>query len=141
MKQPVFLAMLSFALLGISANCPAGKWAAEVIENLDQARIVLFLTDEDMAAMPEWRPDGHEPPPLTLAKAIDLVNAEIEKDVDLRGAEIHELEFKPVRKHEKQHRWYFLCEVRTHDGGKEKKHFLAVLTSGKVIRAIEEPTL
>jgi len=126
------------ALLLLSA-LTAVTWAAprptEIIETIDQYRIVLYLTEPQINAMAEWRP-GQGEPPMSIGRAVNHVRDWIASDPSLAGARIYELEYKPIHNHEKLNRWYYLVELRLTGG---EKRFVAVLPGGKVVPAIEEP--
>lgn len=113
----------------------AAELPAEVVENLDQYRIVLYLSETQIDAIPAWQP-GEGKPPMSLEAAVNRTLEWIEASDLLKDAHIHELKYKPVHNFESRNRWYYLVELRMQGG---KKRFLAVLPDGQVIPAIEEP--
>ena len=129
-----FSALLFLFFLSV-ATARASSLPAEVVENMDQYRIVLYLSDEQVNAIPEWQP-GEGKPPMSLQDAVSHVLAWIARDTSLAGAKIYELKYKPVHNYEKLNRWYYLVELRMEAG---KKRFVAVLPGGQVVSAIEEP--
>ena len=110
----------------------------EIFDVLDNHRLVIFLNSEDIAASPQWLP-GEGAPPLTVAEVIERIGLEIEQDARLQGAEVQEIELKHIHGHNQVDRWYYLLQLRTHGEGKPKAYYFAVLLSGKVVSAIEEP--
>lgn len=129
------LSALLFLFSMSAATVQAASLPAEVVENMDQYRIVLYLSDEQVNAIPEWRP-GEGKPPMSLQDAVSHTLAWIARDTSLAGAQIYELKYKPVHNYEKLNRWYYLVELRMEAG---KKRFVAVLPGGQVVSAIEEP--
>ena len=113
----------------------AASLPAEVVENLDQYRIVLSLDEAQIRAIPAWRP-GEGKPPMSLDAAVTRTLEWINSKELLKDAQIYELKYKPVHNHETLDRWYFLVELRMQDG---MKRFLAVLPDGQVVPAIAEP--
>lgn len=123
-------------LVGLTAGrAQASALPAEVVENLDESRIVLYLSEPQIEAMPAWRP-GEGKPPMSLEEAVNRTLAWTgERDL-YKDASIYELKYKPVHNYEALDRWYYLVELRLPGG---RKHFLAVLPGGAVIPAIQEP--
>jgi hypothetical protein len=129
-----FSALLFLFSLSV-ATAQASSLPAEVIENMDQYRIVLYLSEDQINAIPEWQP-GEGKPPMSLEEAVSHALAWIGRDTSLAGAQIYEVKYKPVHNYEKLNRWYYLVELRMDAG---KKRFVAVLPGGQVVSAIEEP--
>lgn len=138
-RTHIAILILSLVVGSIStAQAEAWHFPLEIFDVLDNHRLVTFLRSEDIAASPQWLPsDGA--PPLTIAEVITQVAREIERNVRLRGAEIYEIELKPIHGHASENRWYYLLQLRTYRDHKPKAHYLAILMSGKVVPAIEEP--
>lgn len=135
--------MNSIILLGLlvgpalTAQAATRHFPLEIFDVLDDHRLVVFLRDNDIAASPQWRP-GEGAPQLTIAEAIEQIRQHInEHDLRLQDAHLHEIELKPIHGHEQEHRWYYLLQMRV--PGKHKAYYFAVLFSGKVVPAIEEP--
>jgi len=130
MRAAAFLSLLFFY-----TATQAGPRPTEVIENLDQFRIVLYLTEPQIQSMPAWQP-GAGKPPMSLATAVERVMRWKAGEPALAEASIYELKYKPIHNHEKLHRWYYLVELRLPQG---HRRFVAVLADGKVVPAIVEP--
>jgi hypothetical protein len=127
---------IPFLLAGLTAGiAQAASLPAEVVENLDQYRIVLYLNDTQIDSIPAWRP-GEGGPPMSLEAAVDSTLEWVGANELYRDASIYELKYKPVHNYEALNRWYYLVELRMQDG---RKRFLAVLPDGTVVPANEEP--
>lgn len=136
---PLLTAVALYA--GIAcAGSGAALWPQEIIDTMDDQRLVVFLPNADIAASPEWQPMEGTPPPLTIADAIAHLKKWMAGGPRYRNAEIHEIELKPIHGHEQEHRWYYLFQLRRPDTGKRKRIYAAVLLNGKVVPAIVEPS-
>jgi len=124
-----------FLLASMAAAAQAARLPAEVVENLDQYRIVLYLSEDQIDAIPAWQP-GKGKPPMSLEAAVNRTLEWIGTSDLLKDARIHELKYKPVHNYESRNRWYYLVELRMQG---TKKRFLAILPDGQVVPAIEEP--
>lgn len=109
----------------------------EVIEIMEQHRIAVQLSADQIRRIPEWQP-GQGTPPMSIETAAREVLEWIAGNPSLDGAQVYEIKYKPVHNHEKLHRWYYLVELRMAAG---EKRFLAVLPGSGVVPAIEEPDL
>lgn len=134
--------VLLLGLWGGTALCAQAEsrhFPLEIFDVLDDHRLVVFLHDDDIAESPQWFP-GETAPRLTIAHAIERVKRHIaEHDARLRDAKLHEIELKPIHGHEKENRWYYLLQMRIPENHKPKAYYFAILFSGKVVPAIEEP--
>jgi hypothetical protein len=118
----------------------ADHWPEEIIDSMDGQRLVVFLPNSDIAASPQWVPADGAPPPLTIAAAVAHLKKWMTGEPRYRGVEIHEIKLTPIRHHEREHRWYYLFQLRQRDGGRRKAMYAAVLLNGKVVPAIAEPS-
>jgi hypothetical protein len=118
----------------------ADHWPEEIIDSMDGQRLVVFLPNSDIAASPQWVPADGAPPPLTIAAAVAHLKKWMTGEPRYRGVEIHEIKLTPIRHHEREHRWYYLFQLRQPDGGRRKAMYAAVLLNGKVVPAIAEPS-
>ncbi len=137
-----FLPMLTAIALYTGVTCAgtgANLWPEEIIDSMDGRRLVLFLPNEDITASPQWLPADGAPPPLDIAGAMAQLKEWMAGDPRYRETEIHEIKLTPIRRHEKENRWYFLFQLRHSDGGKPKAIYAAVLLNGKVVPVIVEP--
>lgn len=138
---PVFLATALSAMAAISPPCNADSdlWPVEIFDVMDNQKLVLFLRKQDIASSPTWHP-AEGAPPLTIAAALQHIQEWIEKDPRLNGAQVHELELKPIHEHHQQDRWYYLIQLSTNQQGKTTTSYAAVLMNGTVVAAISEPS-
>jgi hypothetical protein len=125
---------------GVScAGTGAELWPEEIIDSMDGRRLVLFLPNKDIADSPQWMPADGAAPPLNIAGAMAQLKEWMAGDPRYREAEIHEIKLQPIRQHEKENRWYYLFQLRRHDGDKRKVIYAAVLLNGKVVPVLVEP--
>lgn len=142
MRYGVIFGVLAMAMamtaLGAAARPGSALWPVEIFDVMDGQRLVVFLHNEDIAASPVWQPTEGGPP-LTIAETLGHVEDWIAKDPRLAGAEIREIELKPIHEHEMEHRWYYLVQLHGVQNGRSKAFYAAVLFTGKVVPAIAEP--
>ena len=113
-------------------------WPVEIFDVMDNQKLVVFLANEDIAASPQWQP-VQGGPPVSIAAALEHARSWIEQEPQLKGARVYEVELKPIHKHERENRWYYLLQLRTEKDGRPSAHYIAVLFTGKVVPAIAEP--
>ena len=138
MKSVLIILSLFLSLVGFPASAQLSHTLpVEIVEVMDQSRIALYLDTDEIDAIPEWRP-GDGPPPLSLARVIELLQAYIERTPRLKGGQIHEIEFKPIHNLESKNRWYYLAQLHSKASGKRLSYYVAVLADGKIVKAIQE---
>lgn len=139
MRYPLIPGLVLFmsCLNMTNAFAMDGHWPEEVFDVMDNQRLVIFLENEDIAESPEWQPTKGRSP-LSIADVLKLANVWISQNSRLSNAKVHEIELKPISKHE--HRWYYLLQLQSKSNGKITEHYIAVLLNGKVVPAIAEPT-
>jgi hypothetical protein len=140
---PMLTAMALCACVSCAKVADAGggsdPWPEEIIDSMDDQRLVVFLPTQDIATSPQWLPaDGA--PPLNIAGAVEQLKKWMASDPRYRGAEIHEIELKPIHHHEHEHRWYYLFQLRHPHAGRHNVLYGAVLLNGKVIPVLAEPS-
>ena len=124
-------AMVALLLLGQQSQ--AGKFPVEIIEQFDNARVVAFIQDADLADSPAWDPMS-APPPLSVAEAIEAVKNRHANGV--HKAEPLTLEEIELRKlSQRDTHWHYLLKIRQGDSTR----YYVVLMNGKVIAALQEP--
>ena len=124
------------ALLLFSGALHATPFPVEIIDTLDDVKVVAFISDAEIQNSVSWSP-METPPPLTIAAAIKAIKKEMVGKHDLNKAVINEIELKQIPSHEDH--WHYLVKLSTVTGGRTIDHYFVVLMSGKVIRAIKEP--
>ena len=130
--------LLSAALLFfISSHALAYNFPVEVIEYMDNVRVVAHVDKNDISDEPSWTP-FKSALPLPVDKALDAVDHEIKAHPEYMDVHLTSIELKQLPHHEKQ--WHYLVRVNYMDKKQVKHpHFFAVLMNGKVISAIREP--
>jgi len=126
------------ALLLAANTVVADTWQMETFEYMDDQKIVVYVSESDIAANPEWQPEEGAPP-LTIGRLLEIVRISTATDPRLGEARISEIKLKQISHHEKQHRWYYLVKLKSGNGGRNAWHYIAVLLNGKVVQAIAEP--
>jgi hypothetical protein len=119
-----------------TASAHAYNFPIEVIEYIDQTRVVAFINEEDINKTLQWAP-FQGPPPLTLADALEAVQEYIVANPELRYAVLTEIELKRIPQHERH--WHYLVRMQSDGGGKPHAWFLIVLMDGKIIAGLREP--
>ncbi len=124
------------AALLISAQAGAIEFPLEVIESIDNTRVVAFISQKDIDAAGTWEP-LRSPPPVALAQALDAVLAALSQhgvaaeSIRLASAELKEFPHQPGH-------WHYLVRLKK-TSGKPHPRFYVVLMNGKVIPAAMEP--
>ena len=121
------------------ARTDVKHWPHEIIDAMDGQRLVLLLKDADIAASPAWRPAENAKPPMTIAEALNLLKAWMAEDQRYQGAQVHEIELKPIHEHEQEDRWYFLFQLRKREGERLKARYVAVMFNGTIVPVLAEP--
>ncbi|HEB96517.1 MAG TPA: hypothetical protein ENI96_08820 [Sedimenticola thiotaurini] len=135
MYKPFIATLLLLASAG-SAN--AANWPLEIIDHLDETKIVVYVKEADIERAPAWNPEAGAPP-FTLGDLLRSVSEWEKKNAGVTRASIRKIELKPILHHEKQGRWYYLVQLREQREGKAADRYLAVLMNGTMAAAIAEP--
>ena len=130
--------LMALVLLGVLRTADAANWPLEVFERMDDKRIVVFLTEEDIDSSPAWEP-AEGSPPLTLAAVIQVLDTWIQASIDRAGLKIHEIKLKAIPHHELDHHWYYLVQLTKRIDAKTEREYAAILMDGKLVPAIREP--
>jgi hypothetical protein len=129
-------AMIAALLLLFSAPLQALEFPIEIIESIDNSRVVAFVNESDIDQDINWVPFSGEPP-LTLAGALKAIQQQIATDPGLSAAVLTEIGLRQIPRH-KQH-WHYLVKMQTRADDKLLAHYFIVLMDGKVIRGLREP--
>ncbi|MGD2075153.1 MAG: hypothetical protein PVI91_15090 [Gammaproteobacteria bacterium] len=132
----MFLRSLVLPFVLSTATAHAYDFPIEVIEYIDQTRVVAFIKEEDIDKTLQWAP-FQGPPPLTLADALEAVQEYMVANPELRDAVPTEIELKRIPQHEKH--WHYLVRMQSGGGGKPRAWFLIVLMDGNIIAGLREP--
>ena len=128
------LSRVLFALLLLSTQAQAIEYPVEIIEYLDNNRVVAFVNESDIKKSPQWDPPGE--PPLSMAKAVSAVEQYI-APAPINGETLIGIELKKIPRH--QHQWHYLVKNKVQTEDQMVSHYYVVLMDGKVIPAIKEP--
>lgn len=132
MYKRLLPAMLALA----SINAQAFEFPVEIIEYIDDAKVVGYVQSNDIDTSLNWAP-FHGAPPLTIEQALHRVMDFIQGDTTLDNAQMVGIELKPIPEHAGY--WHYLVKLKYGDDDQRHAHFFMVLMDGKVISAIREP--
>lgn len=137
-KIPSLILVVLFSNMSMASSSGTGQWPIEIFEVMDDKKIVVFLHNEDITDSPQWQPEKNGPQ-MTVAEVLQHVYQWRTKDRRMVGAQVQEIELKPIKHHEQEHRWYYLVKLHNEKGGVTTTYYVAVLFNGKVVPAIVEP--
>lgn len=127
------LLLSTLLLAGASVAAPLPK---EIIEQVDGARVVVFLQDSEIRDNPQWQPLSG-PPPVTIEALARTLQGYAARHASLADASLTQIELKPIPHHADS--WHYLAVMNTHQQSRPKAHYFVVLMNGQVYPAIEEP--
>ena len=128
--------MLVLPLVLSSVTVHASEFPIEIIEYVNQTKVVTFINEEDIDKAAAWVPfEG--PPPLRIADALALVQKFIAPDPEMAGSQLTEIELRRIPHHESH--WHYVVRMKVHTGGKPRSRFFIVLMDGKIIPGLREP--
>lgn len=128
--------ILPLLLILFSGLARAYDFPIEVIEFIDDAKVVAFVDETDIDEALDWTPfEGS--PPLTIAGALAAIREHIATDKNLADATFAEIELKQLPNHPKH--WHYLVKMRSQESDAPHSIFFIVLMNGKVITGIREP--
>jgi hypothetical protein len=128
--------LLPLILLLASGKLPATDFPIEVIEFIDNARVVAFLDATDIDTSSHWQPFAG-PPPLSMTDALTAIHGHIADDPELADATLSGIELKRIPHHENY--WHYLVRLQARPGIKPHARYFIVLMSGKVLPGLREP--
>lgn len=126
----MFSRIFAIVLFLTASTVQAVEYPTEVIEYIDNTRIVAFLNEPDILATETWQPFTSAPP-LSMARAIDAVHARA------ASSRLIGIELKPIPRH-KDH-WFYLVKTQDMHQTKPTARYFVVLMNGKVVSALAEP--
>ena len=121
----------------VSISAQANQFPVEIIENIDDMKVVAFIKETDIEKSIKWTPFSELPPPMSIEQVVSAIKKEVTGDTKLDDAVITEIELKSMP-HHKAH-WHYLVKLQANMNGKVDNVVYIVLMDGKVIRAIKEP--
>jgi hypothetical protein len=120
----------------LATQARAVSFPLEVIEYIDDTKVVAFVSQNDIDAASTWDP-MQSAAPLTVNGALAAVKEALGAyDVDTDAIRLASIELKEFP-HQPGH-WHYLVRLRN-DQGKPHPRFYVVLMSGKAIAATLEP--
>ena len=128
--------VLPFLLLIASAQVQAYELPIEVIEYLDNRKVVAFINEGDIDKTQHWAPFDAAPP-LTIEAALKAIKQHVAGDPEYAKASLLGIELKQIPHHEGY--WHYLVKMKTPTTDKPRSHYFIVLMNGKVISGIREP--
>lgn len=132
MKMPLYLA----ALLLATGTCQAEPFPEEIIQYIDNTRVVAFIDADIITQAGTWSP-LEAPPPLPLATALEAVKTAMGNDPRLHQASLKDLKLQAIPHH--AGRWNYVFRLTTEYHDHREDHYLVVLMNGQVVSAVGEP--
>ena len=132
----------TLALLGLlfatGVHAHGMTFPLEIIEYLDNTRVVAFVSEDDIARSRAWQP-FEAMPPLSMGEALEALRKDLDSEPGVTGMQLTGIELKPIPHHDRQ--WHYLVKLRvTRNGGDQARYFV-VMMDGKVIPALKEPEM
>lgn len=128
--------VLPFLLVIASNYAQAYELPIEVIEYLDNRKVVAFINEGDIDKTQHWTP-FEEAPSLTVEGALKAIKQYAAADPEYAKATLTGIELKPIPHHEGY--WHYLVKLKTPFNDTFRSHYFIVLMNGKVISGIREP--
>ncbi len=125
---PVFLVLFSKSLFAYQSPI-------EVIEYIDNTKVVAFISHADIMKVAKWTPLKSKLP-LTVENALKKVEQFLNKK-SIQNLKMHEIELKRVPHHHET--WHYLVKLSYKENNQLQFHYFVVLMTGKVIAALKEP--
>lgn len=133
----MLLRILPLLFFLFSGNLQASQYPVEVVEFIDNIRVVAFINEADIDKTLSWIPfEGS--PPVTVGGALGAIKGYVAADPEFAKMELTEIELKQIPHH--QSYWHYLVRIKTTLEGKSRSHYFIVLMNGKVIQGIREPS-
>jgi hypothetical protein len=132
--RKILSVLLLFTIQSVAAGL--GPWPLEIIERMDDAKLVVYGNERDIDASPAWNPDAGAPP-LDIAGVVEALNRWAASDSRVDAVHVEEIELKPIPR--RAGHWYYLVRARVEAREGAPVRYFAVLMNGKVEPAIREP--
>jgi predicted HTH transcriptional regulator len=134
----MLLRILPLFILLISGDIYAYEPQLEIIEYIDDIKVVAFVKESDINKTMEWVPfEGTLP--LTLESALKSVQEYMASQPKMSDAILKEIELKRLPQHKKY--WHYIVKMKISSNGKKQSSYFIVLMDGKIIPALEEPEM
>ena len=132
----MFKKLMPFLLLLFCGKVVAYESPIEIIEYIDDVKVVANINKNDLNKKTQWIP-FKSPPPLSVADALQAVQKYIGSHGKISDIKLRGIELKRMSHHEMY--WHYLVKIIYQRGDKTQPHFFVVLMDGKVIPALQEP--
>lgn len=127
---------LALLLLLCAGQAFARTFPLEIIEYIDDTKVVAFVYEKDVQQSPAWKP-ADAPPPLDIADVLLKMRDYTTAHPLLAGASFEEAELKRIPHHPDH--WHYLVVMKIPGIDRPETHFFVMLMNGKVIPALKEP--
>jgi hypothetical protein len=132
----VYKKLMPFVFMLFTGNVLANEPPIEIIEYIDDVKIIAYINESDLGAETQWIP-FKSPPPLSISDALQAVDQYIKTNSEFTHATLIGIELKEIARHENI--WHYLVRVKGSSADKTQAHFYVVLMNGKVISGIRRP--
>jgi len=119
-----------------SVSAYAYDWPIEIIEYVDNARVVATLSQGDIDESADWKPAGAAPA-LSIKKVAAIARDFAAANEGWEGATLEEIALRRIPHHEDK--WHYMVKMKTEMDDQVSYHYLVVLMNGKTIAALREP--
>lgn len=127
---------LVLLLLLSATSAFARTFPLEIIEYIDDTKVVAFVYEQDVQQSPAWKP-ADTPPPLDIAGVLQRIRDYTAAQPLLAGASFEEVELKRIPRHPDH--WHYLVVMKIPGIDRPETHYFVMLMNGKVIPALKEP--
>jgi len=121
-----------------STAIQANDFPIEIIEYLDNTKIVVFIDKSELDTSSKWSP-FKESMPLTMVDTLKYIQKYTASNPELLNASLTSIELKQIPHHEKY--WHYLVKMKSRTNGHTQRHYFIVLMNGKVIAGLREPQM
>ena len=133
MKRLICILLL---LLGSHA-ASAYDFPVEVIEYIDDVKVVAYIDKHEFDTTQQWSPFDSQPP-LSVYDALQTVLHHLQSDYHFAHARLSGIELKQVPKHENY--WHYLVRAEyLNQRNVFETHYYVVMMDGKLFTALREP--
>jgi len=132
----MLLRVLPLLLIIFSGNIQASEFPIEIIEYIDNTKVVAFINESDIDRKLPWLPFKGALP-LTVVDALKAIQEYVASDPELMNATLTEIELKQIPRHEGY--WHYMVKMKTQINNKSLPHYFIVLMNRKIIQGLREP--
>jgi len=132
----MLLRVLPLLLIIFSGNIQASEFPIEIIEYIDNTKVVAFINESDIDRKLPWLPFKGALP-LTVVDALKAIQEYVASDPELMNATLTEIELKQIPRHKGY--WHYMVKMKTQINNKSLPHYFIVLMNRKIIQGLREP--